>query len=125
MGKDREKLLKLISCKCCVYRVDKEITVIGRNAKQCDIFLDSVKNKALISRIHARIFKSIDKDGSPVFMVCDTSLNGTFVNDVKISDTVQIRPGDTLTFGHLRGAVLDPGTFALQENSEFRFKVKL
>ena len=105
-------------------RINKEVTVIGRNAEQADIFLDSSKSKALISRLHARIISSHNKVGKPVFKICDTSLNGTYVNDVKISDTVEIMPGDTLTFGHLRGAVLDPGTFSQQTNSEFRFKVR-
>ena len=104
-------------------RLDKEVTVVGRNAVNSDIFLDSVKNKALISRLHARIISRKDATGKTVFKVCDTSLNGTYVNDIKIADTVDLLPGDTLTFGHTRGAVLDPGTFAEQPMSEFRFKV--
>ena len=45
------------------------------------------------------------------------------MNDVKIADTCDLLPGDTVTFGHLKGAVLNPGIHVDQPDSEFRFKV--
>lgn len=77
----------------------------------------------MISRLHARIISEKDEAGKHSFRISDTSLNGTFVNDVKITDSCDLYPGDTVTFGHLRGAVLNPGIFAEQPDSEFRFAV--
>ena len=77
----------------------------------------------MISRLHARIVTDKDGTGKQTFRISDTSLNGTFVNDVKIADCCDLNPGDTVTFGHLRGAVLTPGALAQQPDSEFRFKV--
>ena len=105
------------------YRINKEITVVGRNPSSSDIFLDSNKNKVMISRLHARIISEKDATGKHTFKISDTSLNGTYINDVKISDSCDLNPGDTVTFGHLKGAVLPPGVVAQQPDSEFRFKV--
>ena len=105
------------------FRIDKDITVIGRNPSSSDIFLDSNKNKVMISRLHARIVTEKDDTGKHAFRISDTSLNGTFVNDVKIADSCDLHPGDTVTFGHLRGAILNPGILAQQPDSEFRFTV--
>ena len=104
-------------------RINKEITVVGRNPSSSDIFLDSNKNKVMISRLHARIISEKDATGKHTFKISDTSLNGTYINDIKISDSCDLNPGDTVTFGHLKGAVLPPGVFAQQPDSEFRFKV--
>jgi len=97
-------------------------TVVGRNPATSDIFLDSAIHKALISRLHARITTHPE---SHKVTICDTSLNGTFVNDKKILDTEELRLGDVVTFGHLKGSVLEPGTVAKQHHSEFQFKVYL
>ena len=77
----------------------------------------------MISRLHARIITEKDDTGKHNFKISDTSLNGTYVNDVKIADTCDLLPGDTVTFGHLKGAVLNPGIHVDQPDSEFRFKV--
>lgn len=103
------------------FKLNKEITIVGRNPASSDIFLDSNQNKVMISRLHARIISEKDEAGKHSFRISDTSLNGTFVNDVKITDSCDLYPGDTVTFGHLRGAVLNPGIFAEQPDSEFRF----
>ena len=97
--------------------------MVGRNPSSSDIFLDSNKNKVMISRLHARIISEKDATGKQTFKISDTSLNGTYINDVKISDSCDLNPGDTVTFGHLKGAVLPPGVVAQQPDSEFRFKV--
>ena len=102
------------------FSLSKGTTIVGRNPAKSDIYLDSDIYEALISRLHARISVGYDNK----VKICDTSLNGTYVNDRKILDTVDIHPGDTVTFGHLKGAVLVPGTVAKQPKSEFRFKVK-
>ncbi|XP_022784740.1 uncharacterized protein LOC111325237 isoform X2 [Stylophora pistillata] len=104
------------------FKINKEITVVGRNPSTSDIFLDSKKNKVMISRLHARIITEKDSTGKQTFSISDTSLNGTYVNDIKIADTCNLSPGDTVTFGHLKGAVLTPGDLAQQPQSEFSFK---
>lgn len=53
----------------------------------------------------------------------DTSLNGTYVNDVRIKESHILKDGDKIAFGHLRGALIDPGEIAVQKETEFLFKV--
>ena len=106
-----------------IFRINKDVTIVGRNPSSSDIFLDSNKNKVMISRLHARIVTEKDSKGNNTFKISDTSLNGTYVNDIKIADSCDLQPGDTVTFGHLKGAVLAPGVLAQQPDSEFRFKV--
>lgn len=77
----------------------------------------------MISRLHARILTEKDSKGNQTFKISDTSLNGTYVNDIKIADSCDLHLGDTVTFGHVKGAVLTPGVLAQQPDSEFRFKV--
>jgi pSer/pThr/pTyr-binding forkhead associated (FHA) protein len=101
----------------------QNITTIGRAKNNVDFYIDSSKNKALISRIHARIFKSETARGEDEFKIHDVSLNGTYVNDVKISSEVLLRPGDVVTFGHVKGACLESGCRYKQFNSEFKFLV--
>ncbi|XP_032220898.2 transcription factor 19 isoform X2 [Nematostella vectensis] len=105
-----------------VFSLSEGVNIVGRNPGKSDVYLDSMKHKALISRLHARIIYTTDNDTEKL-TICDTSLNGTFVNDRKIIDTVGVKLGDVVTFGHLRGAVLAPGTVAKQPDSEFRFKL--
>ena len=87
--------------------------------------MDSSKNKALISRIHARISRSETPNGGDVFKIQDVSLNGTYVNDLKISSEALLTPGDVVTFGHVQGACLESGNCYKQLNSEFKFLVCL
>jgi pSer/pThr/pTyr-binding forkhead associated (FHA) protein len=103
--------------------LQQNITVIGRAKNDVDFFIDSSKNKALISRIHARISKSEAQCGEVVFKIHDVSLNGTYVNDVKISSEALLRPGDVIIFGHVQGACLENGNSYKQLNSEFKFLV--
>lgn len=60
-----------------------------------------------------------------VFRMYDTSLNGTYINDVRIKDFAVLKEGDKIAFGHLRGAIIDPGELAPQKETEFLFKVTL
>ena len=82
------------------------MTIIGRDKQKVEFFIDSSKHKGLISRIHARIFRSRTRSGKHVFKICDTSLNGTYVNGIKILNEASLNPGDTVAFGHLQGAAL-------------------
>ena len=103
-------------------RLTSDITIIGRNKLVADLFLDSTKTLGLISRIHARIIRTCKEDGEQ-YELCDTSLNGTYVNDHKVECSVLLKDGDLIAFGHIRGATIDPGAFAPQKNSEFFYKV--
>ena len=98
-------------------------TYIGRG-KTADMFLDSNIRKGLISRAHAHILKQTTDTGDVIFRIYDTSLNGTYINDVRIKNNEILKEGDVIAFGHLKGAIIDPGEFAPQEESEFLFKVK-
>ena len=104
------------------FSINSDITIIGRNKLVADLFLDSKKTTGLISRMHARIIRTC-KDGKELYELCDTSLNGTYVNDHKVSGSTLLKDGDMIAFGHIKGAVLDPGAFAPQKNSEFLYKV--
>ena len=53
----------------------------------------------------------------------NTSLNGTYVNDVRVKGSQLLKEGDKVTFGHLRGAIIDPGEHAPQKETEFLFIV--
>ena len=114
----------LFSVHFLVCRLNSEVTVIGRNKPTVDLFLDSIKFKGLISRIHAHIIQDVDKEtGDTFYEIFDTSLNGTYVNNVKISGSIKLNDGDEITFGHIKGAVLQPGAYAPQKITEFKFKV--
>ncbi|XP_072040180.1 uncharacterized protein [Amphiura filiformis] len=108
-----------------VFRLSKSRNVIGRNTAKVDFFLNSTINKCLISRHHAEILVA-KKEGTGVVQlhIKDCSLNGTFVNDVKIPGTAELKAGDIVTFGHLSGAGIKPGTRSPQLNSEFSFVVQ-
>ena len=57
---------------------------MGRNAAVVDCFVDSAIHTRLISRQHAEISIETDKNNALCISVLDKSLNGTFVNDVKV-----------------------------------------
>jgi len=50
-------------------------------------------------------------------VVHDNSLNGTFVNDVKIDGSAELHDGDIITFGG--GSQIKAGTVLRQPESEF------
>ena len=96
--------------------------MIGRG-HSVDIFLDSSIRKGLISRAHAQIIrKRVNKE--MVYEMFDTSLNGTYINDVRVNGTIILRDGDIVAFGHLRGSLIEPGMKAPQKETEFLFKVR-
>lgn len=76
-----------------------DVTTAGRNP-ECSVFLDDVT----VSRKHATIRRT-----SEGYVVRDDgSLNGTYVNDHRISSTV-LRSGDELLIGKFRLLFLDAG----------------
>lgn len=52
-------------------------------------------------------------------------MNGTYINDVRIKGSQILREGDKIAFGHLRGAIIDPGEYAPQKETEFLFVVSI
>ena len=72
------------------YRLEMRPLVIGRGP-DCDIFIDNLA----VSTHHAQIFFENDQ-----YVLQDNgSLNGTFVNNVKVSDRVLLRDGDVISIG--------------------------
>ncbi|XP_064611149.1 uncharacterized protein LOC135475254 [Liolophura sinensis] len=82
-----------------------------------EFFLDSSKMKNFISRRHAEIY--VKADGECVLV--DLGLNGTFVNDIRVDGKCSLHLDDRVTFGHIRGMSIKPGSFAPEPNSEFQF----
>ncbi|XP_065192645.1 uncharacterized protein LOC135823733 [Sycon ciliatum] len=98
---------------------------VGTDTRQKrHIHLDSTVHKCLISRQHAKLQCSLGCDSAVNANISDLSVNGVFVNNVKIGRPTDLRPGDVVTLGHLRGAALPPGTTAAQPTSEFQFRLE-
>ena len=102
------------------FKVSASTTKIGRQLDEVDFYLNSTVNKRLISRQHAQL-ERIHDGKQWRFILIDTSLNGTYVNDVKVSGQTELKVGDTVTFGHTNGINVRDGMVAWQPNSEFRF----
>lgn len=96
------------------------VTKFGR-ATSNDYYLDSTKLKNFISRIHAEIHAIPCDNGDVQFRIVDKGLNGTFINDTKMSGPYILKVGDKVTFGHTNGYKLKAGDYAKQPNSEFQF----
>ncbi|XP_066296499.1 transcription factor 19-like [Branchiostoma lanceolatum] len=97
---------------------------IGRNPAEADVFIDSKVHTALISRRHAEIRITQDGQGDSVYDITDRSVNGTYVNDIRLKPRTyhRLQEGDTVTFGHLKAGTVQPGQRAVQAGSEFKFK---
>lgn len=68
---------------------------IGRSSSN-----DVILNDTTVSHIHAELIV-LDQTGSKSYTLKDlNSLNGTFVNGIKISSAVSIKPTDSLKFGN-------------------------
>ncbi|KAJ8302938.1 hypothetical protein KUTeg_019334 [Tegillarca granosa] len=97
----------------------KVTTIIGRKTRLVDYVLDSadpVKSKC-ISRRHGRV---IHKQNNQHYFY-DDSMNGIYINNVKIADKVLLQEGDLVTFGHRKGKKFQPGTVIEQPDSEYQF----
>ncbi|KAK3100264.1 hypothetical protein FSP39_017107 [Pinctada imbricata] len=112
----------------------KVTSIIGRNGNVVDFYLDSSDNVQchLLSRQHARVVRLQDNQHK----LFDDSLNGVFVNHVKISGlqkcslfdplgAVILSEGDLVTFGHMMGNKLAVGIRVRQPDSEYQFIVSL
>ena len=62
------------------------MTKIGRGQNN-DYFLDSIKLKNFISRYHAEVLGRKNENGKVEFVLTDKGLNGTFINDYRVSKT--------------------------------------
>ena len=60
------------------------VTRFGRSTDN-DYYLDSAKLKNFISRSHAEIHAKKSEDGQYVFVLHNKGLNGTFINDIKVT----------------------------------------
>lgn len=103
-------------------RLVKSPCVFGRKRAAVDYYLDSKSYAQLISRQHATIRFNPDETGSMVYQISDTSLNGTYVNDVRVNGQRTLKEGDVIMFGHLNGVNVKPGEYAPQRTSEFKFR---
>ncbi|XP_035697837.1 transcription factor 19-like [Branchiostoma floridae] len=97
---------------------------IGRNPAEADVFIDSKVHPALISRRHAEIRVSPDGRGNVTYDITDRSVNGTYINDIRLQPRTphRLQEGDTITFGHLKAGTVQPGQRSVQAGSEFKFK---
>lgn len=69
-----------------IFRINKEVIIVGRNSLFLDIFLDFNKNKVMIFRFYVWIVIDKDSRGNYIFKILDISFNGIYVNDIKIVD---------------------------------------
>ncbi|XP_058030734.1 nuclear GTPase SLIP-GC [Ahaetulla prasina] len=104
-----------------IIHFSKTVTLFGRNIRVVDYCLNSpaaatTTDLNYISRIHARIIRT-DSD----YVLVDSSLTGVYVNDIRIKGRVNLREGDTVTFGHPAGKNLLLGSHTRQPNSPFYF----
>ncbi|XP_060552068.1 uncharacterized protein LOC132713474 [Ruditapes philippinarum] len=97
--------------------------MIGRSEVQVDFYIDSSNHiqSASISRCHARVVR---QNGNQ-HRLYDDSLNGVFVNNIKIAGSCVLREGDKVTFGHPCGARLPAGSRARQPDSHHQFMVNM
>jgi len=94
--------------------------MFGRDTSKVHVWLDSKKVPNMISRVHA-FCEWIPEKG--VWQIRDNcSVNGVFVNDVKI-DQQQLKLHDVITFGG--GAKLGVGQTLCQPQSEFTYQFGL
>ncbi|KAL5022560.1 hypothetical protein ScPMuIL_001715 [Solemya velum] len=93
--------------------------MIGRSPGQVDYLLDSSDyvQSAMISRNHARLVRQ----SANHHRLFDDSLNGVFVNNIKISGSVVLQEGDRVTFGHPGGSRIRAGIRVRQPESEYQF----
>jgi hypothetical protein len=78
-----------------------EMTTIGR-AVECDIVITSKR----VSREHARLVR----DGRRVMLEDLNSTNGTFLNDERIIEPMELRDGDIVNVGDVKFTFHDPDT---------------
>lgn len=83
------------------HRLRGETTTIGR-AVECDIVITSKR----VSREHSRL----RRDGRRVMLEDLGSTNGTFLNDERIMEPMELRDGDLIAVGDVKFTFRDPDT---------------
>ncbi|CAJ0955769.1 unnamed protein product, partial [Mesorhabditis belari] len=103
-----------------------ENTKFGRNPDMVDVVLTSAVYSNMISRNHAEILGKKNAQGKfDKYTISDSSLNGTYINDQRISNQPhELKEGDVIKFGHMNGAAVKAGQVAPQANAEFAFLVE-
>ncbi|XP_052816315.1 uncharacterized protein LOC128242920 isoform X2 [Mya arenaria] len=98
---------------------NKVTCIIGRSVDKVDYVIDSSSyiQSACLSRCHARVVR---QEGNQ-HTLYDDSLNGVFINNIKISGFCVLREGDRVTFGHPTGVRLPSGMRVRQPDSEHQF----
>jgi len=93
---------------------------IGRMRRLVDLWVDSPEQPKLVSRRHASLTYN-KEDGSWVLQDLN-SLNGTFVNDIKVLRVV-LRDGDVVAFD-VRGGLVPVGGKAKARRSVCRYRFR-
>lgn len=65
--------------------LDQDCVKFGRNPEVVNIVLHSSVYANMISREHAEVRRSRLQDGTIAYHLYDRSLNGTYVNDFRVS----------------------------------------
>jgi pSer/pThr/pTyr-binding forkhead associated (FHA) protein len=126
--------------------LDQDELTIGRDAK-CRLLLDSIVSPRMISRVHARINRTQPPSAATTrnlskvapaqravsphtrdaslpmtrwILTDEKSMNGVFVNDIKVSSTI-LAHNDIITIGGL-GQKVPLGTTFPQPEAEFIFR---
>jgi len=101
-----------------VIYLSKSLHKIGRANESVDIVLDSPLRPRMLSRIHAIICQ---EENTWKIIDCK-SLNGIFVNSIKVSEAV-LKDGDTIVFGE--GGKQTLGSKLVQSNPELIYTFKI
>ncbi|XP_067650996.1 uncharacterized protein [Haliotis asinina] len=101
-----------------VMDLNRVTTIIGRNPLQANYVLDSSNplQRGYISRLHARIIREGNRH-----KLYDDSMNGVFINHIKITGFAILNEGDLVTFGHPNGKNVPAGARKRQADSEYQF----
>jgi pSer/pThr/pTyr-binding forkhead associated (FHA) protein len=83
------------------HQLHGETTTIGR-AVECDVVITSKR----VSREHARL----RRNGRRVMLEDLNSTNGTFLNDERLLEPMELRDGDTVSVGDVKFIFRDPDT---------------
>ena len=75
-------------------------TVVGRE-RSCDLVLDSKIQSRMVSKVHAMLYSTFDKEGVPQIHLVDcNSTNGTYIDGKRCSIArVSLHDGSTIMFG--------------------------
>eukprot|EP01080_Neovahlkampfia_damariscottae_P005685 gene5685-9506_t len=94
------------------FELQNSFTSIGRN-QTADLKIDSMIFPQMISRNHAQILHDFDSNITKIFDI--RSLNGTFINNIKVSHA-ELKCGDIIHFGGNK--LKEGGAFTKLEGTE-------